>query len=75
MSYIITSPLIEYNGENWQIDTRTSGICHNLMQPILAPNKQSPVTQVRSSLFSDLQILQPLPTSHKTAYDLDAPII
>ena len=35
MSYIITSPLMEFNGENWQIDTRTSGINHDMMQAIL----------------------------------------
>lgn len=35
MSYIVTSPLIEFNGEWWEIDTRTSGIYHDMMQAIL----------------------------------------
>lgn len=35
MNYIITSPLIEFNGEWWEIDTRASGIYHHIMQAIL----------------------------------------
>ncbi len=35
MSYIITSPLIEFNGEWWEINTRKSGIYHDMMQAIL----------------------------------------